>query len=118
MPRVFLVQEPIRRSASTGGPIPLFDLTPAKEFGDITTCLDWSDTKRGFDAEHVMDKLADALRDFGEDDFLLPAGNTVAIAMASMLASEFTEGRVKFLLWEKIPSPGQYRIVDISVYNS
>lgn len=116
-PRVYLVQEPLRRAASTGSPVPLFDLSPAKEYGEIVTCLDWSDTKGDFDPDALMDKLYQQLADYSDIDFILPAGNTVAIAMASMIASEVNNGCVKFLLWQKIPLPGKYRVVATQPYS-
>ncbi len=116
-PRVYLVQEPLRRAASTGSPVPLFDLAPAREFGEIVTCLDWSDTKGEFDPGFLMDKLYEQLADYSDIDFILPAGNTVAIAMASMIAAEMNNGRVKFLLWQKIPMPGRYRVVETPPYD-
>jgi hypothetical protein len=116
-PRVYLVQEPLRRAASTGSPVPLFDLTPAKEYGEIVTCLDWSDTKGEFDPNALMDKLYEQLQGYSDIDFLLPAGNTVAIAMAAMIAAEVNNGAVKFLLWQKVPLPGRYRVVATQPYS-
>lgn len=115
-PRVFLVQEPLRRSASSGSPVPLFDLTPAKEFGEIITCLDWSDTRSGFDPDVITDKLYRQLEDFCDDDFILPTGNTVAIALAGAIAADVNNGVVKFLVWNKLPLPGKYRVIETKLW--
>lgn len=111
IPRVYMVQEPMRKSRSTGSPVPLFDIQPAKAFGEIVTCLDWSDTKGEFDIDNIIHKLRDALCEYCDDDFILAVGNPVALALAATIAAEVNHGYVQFLMWQKLPLPGKYRVI-------
>ena len=115
-PRVFVVQDPLRHSVAPGGTRPKFDLTPAKEFGELTFCLDWADTRHGFDCDQLLWKLRAALRGFTADDFLLMTGNPTAMALAAIVAAENSGGRLRLLVWTKEgPSEGYYNVCDIDI---
>lgn len=114
--RVFVVQEPLRHSAAVGGVRPLFDLAPANKFGEIVICLDWSDTRHGFECDDLLWKLREALQGFDDDDYLLMTGNPTAMALAALVASEINDGRIRLLVWTKEgPHSGHYRVADIDL---
>lgn len=116
-PRVFVVQEPLRHSKAVGGVRPLFDLSPAREYGELVTCLDWSDTRHGFDCDDLLWKLRTALRSFGPDDYLLMTGNPTAMALAALVANENCDGRLRLLVWTKEgPTEGYYRVAEIDLH--
>lgn len=114
--RVYVVQEPLRKSMSSGKPVPLFDLAPASAFGEIITCLDWSDTKADFLADDLLVKLRNALHEFNDDDYLLMTGNPTAMALAAIVAAEVNEGRFNLLVWTKRGTEGFYRVMQVNTW--
>src|SRR5262245_16034367 len=97
-PRVFVVQQPAKLN-NAGNWQPIFDISPAKAFGELrfillrpgNIYLDTLDT--------VLDHMRSALRDFSDADFILPTGEPVAIAAAAMIAAKANGGRIKLLKW-------------------
>jgi len=49
----------------------------------------------------VVRLLNNKLKNFNDDDFILPMGDPVAIAIASMVASSVNNGKVKMLKWDR-----------------
>jgi hypothetical protein len=107
MPRVYVVQEPLLQGR------PKFSLEPARQYGDIVRLLDWEDGKAPFQKDLVVGKLARALADFRPDDYLLLAGHPVAMCLAALIASEASDGCVKFLSWNK--HEGEYEVVEMDL---
>ncbi len=98
MSRVFVVYEPVRVTDS-GDVVPLFDLSPVLEFGKPEILL--QHTQSALNTVPMVRKLNDKLKDFSDDDYLVPTGDPVAIAIAAMSAARANNGRVKLLRWEK-----------------
>jgi hypothetical protein len=59
--------------------------------------------------EHLRDKLAC----FCDQDFLVPVGNPALIGMATLVAADMNEGRVRMLDW--IRDGRRYREVTIDM---
>ena len=97
MSRVFVVQEPTRRVA--GETVPSMDLAPAAAFGDLVFCLPNGPVM--LSPAPVEDRLREVLKDFNDDDYLLPVGDPGAISVASAIASEFNRGKFKILRWDR-----------------
>jgi hypothetical protein len=93
MGRVFVTQEPrtIRGRA--------IDLTPAMEHGDVVFLL--SKTVNVLDAAFAVRQIAANLREFNRDDFILPLGDPVAIAIAASLAAKLSGGEYTILKWDR-----------------
>lgn len=110
-PRVFVVQQPLKLERGQWKPI--FDITPAKAFGDLrfitlrpgNIYLDTLPT--------IIDHMRSVLKDFSERDFLLPTGEPVAIAAAAMIAAQVNFGRLKLLKWDRRSS--SYQVVQIDI---
>jgi hypothetical protein len=56
------------------------------------------------------------LKDFNDSDFLLAMGDPVAIAIASIVASDINNGRLKILKWDR--EHRAYYPVEIDIYNN
>lgn len=104
MANVYIVQQPRRRNRETGEFEPLFDMTPARAYGELVVLL--SSTTHQLVGEVLCKELRHKLRDFGEDDFILGAGDPMGIGAATMIAAEMNRGRCKFLRWDR--RTGQY----------
>lgn len=94
---VYVVQDPRRYNRGTGEYEPVFDLTPAEEFGELRFLL--SPTAAPFDAQSIVDDLRSGLEFFSSDDHLLLIGNPALIGMATAVAADINEGHVHFLQW-------------------
>jgi hypothetical protein len=103
MSKVYVVQKPLKvikdGSGAVVDTIPLFNLTPAMEFGELVVLFDPGDVS--LMPERVMSILHDKMVDFCDEDYILPTGDTVLVAAASMKASERNDGSFKILKWDR-----------------
>lgn len=107
MNKVFVVCEPI--SYKDGAKM---DLTPAAAYGELEVLL--THTQSLLAPVPTIRKLRDKLRDFSDDDYLLPVGDPVLMCTVAAVASEINHGRVKFLKWDRIQRAYIVIQVDIS----
>lgn len=100
---VFVVQEQHRFDHSIGRLVPKFDLSPAEQHGRLVYLL--SPTASPFSLGSVdtpgtvLAELMDKLQQFGDDDHLLLIGNPVLIGVATAIAADCNDGRVRLLQW-------------------
>lgn len=99
MNKVYLVQEVFRRDETTGQLVPSLDLSDAARYGAMEVLL--QPGRVALSTAPMMARLRTMLRDFCDEDYLLPTGDTAAIAAASMVAASFNRGRVKVLSWDR-----------------
>lgn len=74
-----------------------FDLTKAEEFGTVQILLPYGSVAMA--PQPMVIKLRQALKDFSDDDYILPTGDPAAIAATVAIAADFNRGRVKLLKW-------------------
>jgi len=96
-PRVFVVQNQHRWDARTERLVEKYDLSPAREFGELVYLL--GPKAAPFRPDTVVPELKEKLETFGDEDFLLLIGNPVLIGLASILAAEANEGSLTMLQW-------------------
>lgn len=111
MNRVFVVQQPVKRVAGNWQPI--FDLSPARDFGKLQFILLRPGNIAPDRLPTVLVHMQETLRDFTDDDYLLPTGEPTAIAAAAMIAGRANGGRVKFLRWDRHSQ--SYEVVQINI---
>ena len=75
------------------------NILPATEFGEIEVLL--PPGQIAFDSGPSIAKLYHKLRDITSEDYLLLIGDPAAIALAAIIASETTNGKLKFLKWDR-----------------
>ena len=92
---VFVVCEPVSHVDGK----PKIDLTPAMKYGDLEVLLKHSQSLLA--PVPTVRSLRDKLRNFSDDDYLLPVGDPVLMSTVAMVAGYFNHGRVKFLKWDK-----------------
>lgn len=88
MANVFVVQES-----------PGKDLAAAYGFGAVQLLLEAGEVT--LSTASTVRRLKSLLKDFSDDDFLLLMGDPVAIGIATAVASDVNQGRVKFLKWSR-----------------
>lgn len=98
-PRVFVVNEPLKRDLETGAWNRTMDLTPAERHGELVFLLPPGNGPR--DPRPIIDTLHNVLETFTEHDFLLPVGHPLYIAWAAAIAADKTNGTLRMLVWEK-----------------
>src|SRR5262245_28549877 len=111
MSRVFVVQQPAKLNRD-GEWKPIFDIRPARMFGRLVFVtlrpgniyLDTLPT--------IVAHMRNVLGDYGDDDFILPTGEPVAIAAACAIAAQANEGRLKLLKWDRRAK--SYQVVQIN----
>ncbi len=105
---VFVVCEPVSNRDSTSK----FDLSPALEYGELEILL--GHTQSLLAPVPTIRKLREKLKDFNDEDYILPVGDPVLMSTVAMVAGFFNYGRVKFLKWDRI----QRRYLTIQVDTS
>jgi len=95
--RVFVTHEPHRVEA--GLVKSLFDLTPAAEYGELQVLMPAGSSL--LSTVPMVRTMRDRLRDFSDNDYLLPVGDPASIMAAGAIAAEMNNGRVKILRWDR-----------------
>lgn len=97
MSRVFCVTEPI--SYKDGNPVPLFDISPALEYGSINVLTTHNQSM--FLTVPMIRSLREKLKDFNDEDFILPVGDPITIGAVCAIAADINRGYFKMLKWDK-----------------
>ncbi len=115
-PRVFVIAHPTRYDSFSKRYVPAFDLSPAREYGDLFYVLP-PDSSRG-DPQAYLPMLQEKFAAFTKDDFLLPIGNPILIAWGSALAAKAAGGALQILEWPRLHDPraGRYYLISEKLY--
>lgn len=96
---VYVTQNPMRRDPVTGDLVHLFDLTPARQYGEIHVLMPSGPPL--ITTGPAMDALRHKLQTFSDQDSLLCLGDPVLIAAASVVVAEINDGVVPLLVWDR-----------------
>lgn len=113
MSRVFITQNPMRRddrpvvqidgrpvtNPTYGQLIHSFDLTPAREYGDLHILLPHGPVMLSTD--NAVRTLYSKLQGFTDHDHLLCLGDPVAISAASAMVSKVNNGIIPLLVYDR-----------------
>lgn len=102
-PRVFVVHEPLRKitdqKTGTVSWVKIRDIEVAREFGDLIYVYPAGHLTQ--DMSCLVEVARDRMKDFTDDDFLLPCGDMVAISLTAIEAAQQLEGNtLKMLVWD------------------
>ncbi len=75
------------------------DLTPASIYGQVEVL--YAGRNPGLALQPIVQSMRRQLRDFSDDDYLLPLGDPVLIGIAASIAAEMNRGVVSFLRWDR-----------------
>lgn len=112
MSKVYVVTEPI--TYKDGIPAPLFDVSPAREFGELVVLTEHGQSMSA--SVPMVRMLREKLRDFSDEDFILPVGDPVIIATVAAIAADINKGYYQMLKWNK--RLRQYEVFKINVYGN
>lgn len=79
--------------------VPGRNLAPALQYGELTALLPSGDVV--LSPGPMVRKLQRKLKDFCDADYLLLAGDPVAIGMATAVASQMNRGKLNVLKWDR-----------------
>ena len=75
------------------------NLSGAREFGELEVLLPPGQV--AFSPGPTVRRLRYSLRNFCDEDFLIPIGDPAAISIAVSLASHFNQGKFALLKWDR-----------------
>lgn len=98
MNKVYVVCEPSKMVA--GQRVATKDLSPASAWGEVVVLLQTNQST--LNSEPTVDLLYQRLKNFNDDDYLIPIGDPILMCMAMAVAAEQNDGRVNLLKWDRI----------------
>lgn len=110
--RVFIVQEPLTRNRTTGELERMFDFSDASLYGRLELLLQYG--RVALSPAPMITTLRKKLRDFNDDDYIVPVGDPTAIAAAATIAANNNRGQIKFLKWDS--RSRTYTAIEMSLY--
>ncbi len=96
--RVFIPQLVTRFDHSKGHAVPMFDFSPAAQYGQLTPILDESDDPLFL--ARLAPKIRKMLDGFTEHDYLLAVGDPTVIAICAGLILR-RHSNIKMLKWDR-----------------
>lgn len=103
MPKVYVTQELVSRYNRRTGRHELFDITPARAYGELEFVISTKEAVllTGPISEAQVNVFRNRLRGYTDDDYLLPVGDPVSMVVACVVAAQMNRGRIKVLKWSK-----------------
>ncbi len=95
--KVFVVQRQLRRDPTNGDLVPLYDLTPAEEFGELVYVLPPDASPHR--PSQVLPLIRSCLSNMTPKDYLLLIGNPCLIGWSTAVAARATGGQLTLLQW-------------------
>lgn len=115
--KVYVVQRPAYYSRARKGWVNKYDLSPAREFGELDFLLPPANLQRDQLAK-VTDHLREKLSDYSSDvDHVLAVGDPIAIGLVCMLAGEVSHGSVSILKFDRALAAYEPFVLDINANN-
>ena len=110
MSTVYIVCEPVIKLADNT--IKTMDLTPAREYGELVVLLPSSQSL--LSTVPTVRTLREKLKNFSNDDYILPVGDPVLMSTVAMIAGEINNGKVTFLKWDR--HVRKYITIQVDIY--
>ena len=108
--RVFVCTEPI--TYRDGQPEPMFDVSPALQYGSLEILTRHNQSM--FISVPMVRSIREKLKDFNDNDFILPVGDPVTIGAVCAIAADINGGYYKILKWDK--KQRKYLPIEIQVW--
>lgn len=100
MGKVYVVQHPKKFDREMQRHVPVYDISPASKFGELSPPL-FPSHGVSYYTQNDVHEVRKLLRDFSDDDSILAVGDPAAIGLAIALASEVNRGVVSVLRWDR-----------------
>lgn len=96
---VFIPQEPMKRDFETGEFRAMYDLTPARNFGDLETLFPSGPIP--LDTDFVIEVMMQKLRNYTDNDYIMCIGDPTLISIATVCAAKINNFKVSLLRYSK-----------------
>ncbi len=109
-PKVFIPQQPTRYDHEKQMRVPTINLAPASEYGDLYALV-----PDGMSAQFyapVVAALRRKLRDMSPQDYIVPVGDPVLIAIVTGIALSM-HGRARLLRWDR--EARRYHVIEVEI---
>jgi len=98
-PKVYILQEVMRRDPTTNRNTPAHDFAPAAIYGSLEFVIT-AEARPSIVGRTLVNQLKDALKDFAPGDYILPVGDPSLIFTAGAVIGK-KYGSFKILQWER-----------------
>lgn len=112
-PRVFVTQRVRRRNPDTGLMEDTMNFDRASEYGEVILCLPHG--RVSLTPGPTVFSLKQVLKDYCDNDYIVPTGDPSVIAMVGAIASNNNFGRFNILKWDKISR--SYIAIAVDLFN-
>lgn len=110
--RVFVVQDAKYLNKKTGQVEDKYDLSPVEKFGRLVPVMGTGKILPER-APQAMRQIAEVLKNYTPEDFILIIGDPAAIVGVCMVAARNTGGKLKLLRWDRWSS--SYEVVALEL---
>lgn len=110
---VYAVQEPCSYDKATQRWLPRINIYNASEFGEVVTLIPPDQVNAAMVTKPTLHKLRRALRDFSDDDYILPVGDVTLVGMAIAVALRENRSRANILRWNR--NERKYDVVAVAL---
>lgn len=97
-PKVYVINEPLRRDHATGGFGRFLNIRPAAQFGELVYVLPAGQLPA--DPQPSLTMLHEKLSAYTPADYLLLIGEVTMIGAAAAIAAHYAKGTIQTLRWE------------------
>lgn len=99
MSKVYILQEVMRRHPETGRTTPAHDFGPAGVYGELVFVID-AESRPSIVGRTLVNQIKEVLRDYTEDDYILPVGDPSLMTIAGAVVSKISK-KFKILQWDR-----------------
>lgn len=100
MNKVYIPHEPSRWDAKAGVYVASMDYSPARQYGELVTCLPPNTSFQM--TGPVFTALKEKLSEFDEGDYIVNVGSPLALLLAGYIVLTRTGGKFNLLQWDRI----------------
>ena len=111
-PVVYITQIPMRKDRETGAVVPIFNIAPAAEHGEISVLM--PNGANFFSTSDLVRQLKDRLKDYDpeQEDAIIALGDpSIIAACAAIIAKK--HNRINLCKWDRIA--GRYIKVEVNL---
>jgi hypothetical protein len=111
---VYAVQVPHHFDQGAQAWRPKVNVHAASHLGEVVTLIPHEQVHAALVTQPTLATLRRGLKDFCDEDYLLPVGDITLVAMATAVALNVNRGRARLLRWSR--EHKKYDIVELHLY--
>jgi hypothetical protein len=112
MPKVYVTQRPVNSGLVPGKYLPAVDLSAAFIYGEPEYCCHFGEAKHDT-SETLLFKFRERMAGITPQDYVLPFGMPITMALGAVVAGEVTRGKFNLLYWNR--EERRYQVVPVDL---